>query len=177
MESKTGYINAFIIDEKVKNKLLEKDLSNEEVIKPILRSRDIGRYHPNFQNLYLINTHNGLKNKRIPRIDAKKNYPSIYEHLLEHKEQLIIRYDKGDHWSNLRDCAYLDNFQNTKIIYSEIVQKPQFYLDKDQFYLQDPAFLITGNDLIYLLGFLNSPITAHFFKNFYSGGSLGFYWI
>ena len=67
---KTGYNEAFIIDEDTKNNLIKEDPNSKEIIKPLIRGRDIQKYHYNFMNLWLINSHNGLKNKGIPHLNG-----------------------------------------------------------------------------------------------------------
>ncbi|MDR1466758.1 MAG: type II restriction endonuclease, partial [Treponema sp.] len=76
----TGCNEAFIIDSDKRKELIEKDANSAEIIRPILRGRDIRRYGYNFADLYVINTHNGIPNKNIPPIDIK-NYPAVKEHL------------------------------------------------------------------------------------------------
>lgn len=66
------------------------------------------------------------------------------------------------------------DFLRPKIVYSEIVREPQFYLDNDgAFFPEATVFIMTGEHLQYLIDFLNSPITAYLFKTFYAGGGLG----
>lgn len=61
---------------------------------------------------------------------------------------------------------------NGKIIYSEIVQSPQFYLDEQGFFAEATSFVLNGENLYYLLGMLNSKLISFAFKNFYAGGGL-----
>ncbi len=56
---KSGFNNAYQIDEKTKDELIYKDHKSAEIIVPILKGRDIERYGYSFANLYLINTYNG----------------------------------------------------------------------------------------------------------------------
>jgi hypothetical protein len=109
----------------------------------------------------------------IPRIDVKKNYPAIFAFLQKFQNQLEKRTDKGDHWTNLRNCAYLEEFEKEKIVYFEIVKQPQFYYDRHNFYLEATSFVMTGNNLKYLIAVLNSQPCAWIFKTFYAGGGLG----
>ncbi len=170
---KTGYNEAFIIDGKKKDELIAQDPRSAEIIKPILRGRDIKRYKAEFADLWLINSHNGVKETGIPRIDVEKDYPAIYQHLKQYEPQLVKRQDKGDHWSNLRNCAYIQEFEKEKIVYSEIVREPQFYLDCGHYYPEATAFIITGKYLKFLIGNLHSKLLTFVFKKFYSGGGLG----
>ena len=162
---KTGYNKAFIINEKIKNKLIKKDQKSKEIIKPILRGRDINRYHISFKNLYLILSKSGV------RID--KEYPEIYKHLKKFEDKLKKRWDKGKYWFNLRECSYYEEFEKPKIVWQEIVRDPNFAYDKSGFYCEATTFIMIGKNLRYIIGILNSKPGAFFFKNFYAGGGLG----
>ena len=110
----TGCNEAFIIDSAKREEILFNCQSDEErertaeLIRPILRGRDIKRYGYVDNGLYLINTHNGIKDK-LPRIDIKE-YPAIKAHLDQYWDRISTRADKGDTPYNLRNCAYLDLF-------------------------------------------------------------------
>ena len=104
---KTGLNEAFVIDEDTRKQLIKEDKASENLIKPLLRGRDLYRYGFDFENLYLMNTHNGIKEKLIPAVNIKKYYPSIYSHMKQYKAKLEARLDKGNNWFNLRNCAYL----------------------------------------------------------------------
>ena len=70
---KTGFNDAFIISTEKRNEILSNCKTEDErkrtaeLIRPILRGRDIKRYGYVDNGLYLINTHNGVRG-RIPRI-------------------------------------------------------------------------------------------------------------
>jgi hypothetical protein len=161
---KTGYNAAFIINEDKKNELIEIDAKNIEIIKPILRGRDLKKYAYKFEGLYLINSHNGLKQKAIHRIDIPENYPSIFNHLQSFQPKVESRYDKGDHWSNLRNCAYMEDFEKPKIVWGEISDKPKFAYDENNYYAEATTFIMTGERLKYILAILNSKISQWYFK-------------
>jgi hypothetical protein len=167
---KTGYNEAFIINEEVKNQLEQSNNKNSEIIEPILRGRDTRKYHANFSKLYLLNTHNGYKNNSA--IDVVKDYPDVYNHLLKFEEKAKIRSDKGKHWTNLRNCAYIDKFKKSKIIFSEIVSEPQFYYDVYGYCPEATVFFISGEKLKFLTALLNSKLVTFLFKKFYMGGEL-----
>ena len=78
-------------------------------------------------------------------------------------------------WFETQDSiSYSDDFNRQKIGYSEIVQQPQFYLDKNgDFFAEATAFILTGEHLEYLYHILHSKATTFFFKTFYAGGGLG----
>jgi type I restriction-modification system DNA methylase subunit len=158
----TGFNDAFVIDEYTKNALIQQDANSAEIIKPLLRGRDIQRYYANFAGLYLINSHNGYKD--IPRIDIDK-YPAIKNHLDKYYAQLAIRQDKGFTPYNLRNCAYLEDFEKEKIIYPNMTSFLPFTYDTSKFYSNDKSFIITGESLKYLVCFLNSKLFKYCFSN------------
>jgi hypothetical protein len=160
---KTGYNEAFVIEENTKDELIKADPKNAQIIKPILRGRDVQKYAYTFENVYLINTHNGLKSKNIMRIDAAKDYPVIYNHLKNYLPKVEKRYDQGDHWTNLRNCAYLDEFEKQKIVWGEISDKPKFAFDDSNYYAEATTFLMTGEKLKYILAVLNSKVSEWYF--------------
>jgi adenine-specific DNA-methyltransferase len=162
----TGYNEAFIIDGKKKDELIAQDPRIAEIIKPILRGRDIKRYKSDFADLWLINTHNGIKEKDIPRIDVEKNYPAIFNHLKQYEIQLIKRQDQGDHWSNLRNCAYIEEFEKEKIIYPNMTLFLPFIYDDKSIFTNQKCFILTSNtiSLKFLVGFFNSKISHRWIR-------------
>ena len=185
----TGYNEAFIIDGKTKDELIEKSPKNAEIIRPILRGRDIKRYGYEFADLWLIYIpwHFPLhKDSSIvgasekAELEFRKEYPDIYDHLLKYKEQLSnrnkaetgIRYE----WYALQrwGANYMDDFFKQKIIFQEMVQEPSFMYDiEGKFYCLDTGRIITGRDIDYLITILNSKLFFFAIKYFYGGGGLG----
>ena len=161
---KTGFNEAFIIDGKKKDELIAADPKSAEIIRPILRGRDIKRYGYDFADLWLINTHNGIKEQGIPPIDVNK-YPAIKAHLDQYYDIISKRYDKGDTPYNLRNCIYTDDFSKQKIIWGEISDKPKFALDKKgEYSIVNTVFMMTGENLSYLITFLNSKLSEYYFS-------------
>ena len=159
----TGYNDAFIIDKAKKEEILANCQSDEErkktdeLIRPILRGRDIKRYGYDFADLYLINTHNGVKEKGIKRIHIE-DYPAVKAHLDLYYPQLEKRADQGDTPYNLRNCAYIEDFYKQKIVYPNMTKFMPFFLDNENFLVNQKCFIMTGEKLAYLTAFLNSNI-------------------
>jgi type I restriction-modification system DNA methylase subunit len=151
----TGFNEAFMIDEDKKNEFISKDIKNSEIIKPLLRGRDIKKYGYEFGGMYLINTHNN------PPINIE-NYPIIKEHLNQYFDVLEKRGDKGITPYNLRNCAFLDDFEKEKIIWLELSDKSKFTIE-NQHYTLAGTFIMTGEYLRYLLAFLNSKLIEWYF--------------
>ena len=126
---KTGFNDAFIIDEKTREKLIAEDPKSDELIKPLLRGRDINAWYSRNDGQYLINPHNGIKEKNISPVNIDQ-YPAIKKHLDQFIEKLTKRGDKGATPYNLRNCAYLEDFSKPKIIYPEITSLFSFTYDE-----------------------------------------------
>ena len=174
----TGCNEAFIIDTAKRDEIISNCQTEDErkrtaeLIRPILRGRDIKRYGYVDNGLFLINTHNGIKNK-LPRIDIN-DYPAVKVHLDQYWDRISTRADKGDTPYNLRNCAYWEDFSKPKIMYSEIVRSPQFYLDEQgKFFPEATTFILIGEHLRYLYNIFHSKVFTYFFKHFYAGGGLG----
>ncbi len=162
----TGYNEAFIIDGKTKDKLIAENPKSAEIIRPILRGRDIKRYGYDFADNWLINVHNGIKEKDIAPVNIQ-DYPAIKNHLDNYYTILSKRIDKGYTPYNLRNCAYMEDFSEQKIMYPNMTKFLPFYLDDKGFMQNDKSFMIIGNHLAYLVAFLNSSLFKYcFIDNF-----------
>ena len=171
----TGYNDAFIISTEKRDEILancqteDERLRTAELIRPILRGRDIKRYGYDWANLWLINTHNGIKGVK-PRIDINE-YPAVKAHLDQYWDKISKRADKGDTPYNLRNCAYLDDFFKPKIVWarlmriskSEIDSFPRFSKADAGFFVVDSLCFFTGKDIDKLCTFLNSSLASYYY--------------
>ncbi|MTJ49892.1 type II restriction endonuclease [Dolichospermum sp. UHCC 0259] len=169
----TGLNAAFIIDEETKHQLITESSNSAEIIQPILRGRDLKRYSYEFSGFYLINAHNGVAKNNIERIKVKENYPSIYNYLISFLPQIKQRQDKGKDWTNLRNCAYLEDFNKPKIVWGEISDQPKFAFDDSNYYAEATTFLMTGEKLKYLLAILNSKLSEWYFNQISTTTGMG----
>ena len=172
---KTGFNDAFIINTEKRNEILDNCSSEEErtktaeLIRPILRGRDIKRYGYDWANLWLINTHNGIKGVK-PRIDVN-DYPAVKAHLDQYWDKISKRADKGDTPYNLRNCAYLDDFFKPKIVWarlmriskSEIDSFPRFSKADAGYFVVDSLCFFTGKGIDKLCTFLNSSLATYYY--------------
>lgn len=187
---KTGANEAFIIPTEKRDEILkncddaqkdERGMSERErtieLIKPILRGKDIKRYSYEWAHLWVINTHNGytsaLKSK-IPPIDIEK-YPATKAHLDAHYDAIATRCDQGDTPYHLRNCAYLEDFEKEKIVYPETSQGAYFIYENSGIFLEKTAFMIVSDayNLKLLTALLNSKLITFYFKDFCGGCILG----
>ena len=191
----TGCNEAFIIDSNKRDEILancqteDERKKTAELIRPILRGRDIKRYGYDWANLWLIyipwhfpyqfdESIQGASEKAERAF--KEQYPAVYSHMLQYKEPLSkrnkaetgIRYE----WYAMQrwGAKYWEDFLKPKIVYSEIVREPQFYLDKDgKYYPEATVFLMTGKGIESLYHAFHTVIVTYLFKRFYAGGGLG----
>ncbi|MBQ9191180.1 MAG: Eco57I restriction-modification methylase domain-containing protein [Bacteroidaceae bacterium] len=166
---KTGFNDAFIISTEKRNEILSNCKTEDErkrtaeLIRPILRGRDIKRYGYVDNGLYLINTHNGIRG-RIPRINIE-DYPAVKAHLDQYWDKIAIRADKGDTPYNLRNCAYLEDFSRPKIIWKRIGSILRFSFDNKGCLGLDSTCFATGEHIEFLCCVLNSLMGHYLLKD------------
>ena len=158
---KTGYNDAFFIDEATRERLIAEDPKSSELIKPLLRGRDIQTWIPEWDGLYLINPHNGVKDAELAAINID-DYPVVKQHLDKFYDKLLKRIDKGVTPYNLRNCDYIGEFSKPKIMYPNMTSLFPFIYDEKGFFGNDKTFMITANDesvnLKYITAILNSKL-------------------
>ena len=156
----TGYNEAFIINQETRDKLIIELAKSAEIIRPILRGRDIQKYLSNWEGLYLICTFPSLK------LDID-DYPAVKDHLLNFGLKRLMqngeagsRKKTSNQWFEVQDSiSYWEDFSKQKIIYPEITKFINFYLDNDKhFYTNNKCFILTGKRLEYIVAFLNSSL-------------------
>ncbi|EHD9160318.1 class I SAM-dependent DNA methyltransferase [Campylobacter jejuni] len=163
---KTGYNEAFIITTEKRNEILAncKDEAEKErtakLIRKMLRGRDIKRYSYEWAGLWVINTHNGYKSKNGEKTEAIniEYYPSLKKYFDEFYPQLEKRADKGLTPYNLRNCAYLDEFEKEKIVWNPVSGEYLFSYIKEHIFFNNSLFMMTLDvfSLKYILAFMNS---------------------
>ncbi|MGL5956012.1 MAG: Eco57I restriction-modification methylase domain-containing protein, partial [Brevinema sp.] len=168
---KTGFNNAFIIDGKTKDALIAEDPKSAEILKPLLQGRDIRHYSYEFSDKWLINTHNGIKSKNIDPIDIN-DYPAIKKHLDQFIPAIEKRQDQGNTPYNLRNCAYLEDFDKPKIMFNKASKINTFYLDDLGYFGDITTYIIVGKFIDYLYGILNSMLFKKCYIKYYSGGGI-----
>ncbi len=136
--------------------MIAADPKSAEIIRPILRGRDIKRYEYTFADLWVIAAHNGVKSQNIPPVNIE-DYPAIKQHLDQYYEKLANRADKGDTPYNLRNCVYMDDFSKQKIVWGNLCLSSQFALAGEGMFVNAPSpMIVPGNK--YILAVLNSKL-------------------
>ena len=164
---KTGKNEAFIIDENIKNKILNNHKKEERIILPIATGKEIYKYKYIDNKNYLIFTQYDL--------DIKNEYPSVFNWLSQFEIDLIKRGDKGKDWWNLRPCDYYDKILQPKIIWRSISNECGFFLDDvGELLLSNNNYFIASNNYT-LLGILNCKLTFLFLSNICTTLQGGYY--
>ena len=171
---KTGFNEAFVIDGAKRTELIAADPKSAEIIKPYLRGRDVKRWKVEPPDLYLIAIQNSgdqsasnawakATSESEAREIFKATYPAVHDHLSTFEKQLRVRQDQGRYWWELRACAYYAEFEKPKIVYPNILKKPEFAFDTKGLYTNQKCFIIPTTDA-FLCAVLNSPIMMYFFQ-------------
>ena len=178
----TGYNDAFIIDSAKREEILtncqndEERARTSEIIRPILRGRDIKRYSYDWADLWLIyipwhfplHEDDSIQGASEKAEEAfKTQYPTIYQHLLAYKEDLSarnkaetgIRYE----WYAMQrwGANYSDDFNKPKIMWKRVGSILRFSYDDTGKLGLDSTCFATGVEIAYLCCVLNSPM-GHF---------------
>ena len=178
---KTGLNEAFVIDGEKRKELIKADPHSKEIIKRLLRGRDIQKFYPDYEDLWLVyvpwhfplhtaQTINGVSAKA--ELQFKSTYPAIYTHLLQFKKELSarnkaetgIRYE----WYALQRFGsnYWQDFDKPKIIYPNMTKYLPFVLDlNDHYYHNDKSFHLVGENIFWLCAFFNSKLFDYCFRD------------
>ncbi|OWK69151.1 hypothetical protein CBW18_18510 [Pedobacter sp. AJM] len=162
----TGYNEAFIINGKKKDELIAEDPKSAEIIRPLLRGRDIKRYSHEFDNLYLITTFPSLK------INIEL-YPAVRQHLISFGyDRLKQTGDKGarkktnNQWFETQDSiSYWEDFSKQKIVWKRIGSILRFSYDDTGIMALDSTCFATGKHIKYLVAVLNSKMGRYLMKD------------
>ena len=169
----TGLNDAFIIDDATKQALVAADPKSSEIIKPVLRGRDIQRYQARWADLWLITT---FPSMRL----AIDDYPAIKRHLLSlsfGKNRLeqsgkilagnVKSRKKTQHaWFEAQDAtAYHEEFAKEKLFWADMTKDGRFAYSDSETYCNNKGYIMTGNSLKYLCAILNSSLITWFVQN------------
>jgi hypothetical protein len=153
---KTGFNEAFFIDEATRARLIAEDPKSAELIKPLIVGEDVKRYEIEFKGRYLIWTYIGVPIEK---------YPAIFAYLKRFQPQLERRWDKGEHWWELRHCDYYGDFEKPKIVFGRFMDRPLFGFDARERYFTNDAMYIAAVPDGYPVTVLNSQLGWHWLKH------------
>jgi len=173
----TGCNDAFFIDTATRDEILsncktdyEKEMT-KKLIQPVIFGENIKRNGYEWDNQWIINTHNGVRGQ-ISRIEIN-DYPAVKQHLDKYWKKISSRSDKGDTPYNLRNCAYLRDFSMPKIIYPETTQGAYFAFDDTGMMLDKTCFMLISEHSRYLQLTLSSKLFEYAYRRMFASVSLG----
>lgn len=159
---KTGLNEAFVTEEK---------LGDYAALKDVYDGKDIRKWAspPPFKRMIIFESKStsaqfGKLEESIALNKMKEIYPEIFQHLERFKEKATNRYDKGEYWWELRNCAYYELFGQPKIIFPNLQNSNKFAFDDIGVYLNAPSVFLPTNDKA-LLAILNSKAVWYFLKS------------
>lgn len=184
----TGYNDAFIISEEKKKEILANCLNEDErrrtdeLIRPILRGRDIKRYGYEYADLYLIATFPS-RNYDIEQYPAVKNYLLSFgierleqtgkEYTID-GEKIKARKKTNNKWFETQDSInYWEEFNKPKVMYAEIMRItksnvkdfPRFGLVESGIFSNNSVHFFSGKNIESLIFLLNSEYATWWFFN------------
>src|SRR6266566_422206 len=168
----TGFNEAFIIDQRTRDRLIADAPKSEEIIKPFVVGEDVKCYRLEYNNRYLIFTKRGIDISR---------YKAIYQYLLQFKTQLQPRPANWDdeiqgewpgrkpgpyQWYEIQDTiAYSEEFEKAKIIFPDIAKRCQFAYDVNGYFSGNTTyFMSVGDDQKFMVSLLNSSLIDFFYR-------------
>ena len=127
---KTGFNEAFFIDQVTRDRLIAEDPNCEPIIKKLVRGRNIQRWAVEWDGEWII-TLASSHNREWPWAGMTEDlakaestfasaFPSIHSHFKPMERALKKREDQGRFWWELRPCDYYDKFERPKIVYQVI---------------------------------------------------------
>ena len=140
------------------DQLISEDERSKDLLKPVLRGRDIKPWYSKSEGVYLISTFPNLQ------LDIE-NFPAIKRHLLtfgkERLEQSGLkdaRKKTSNKWFETQDSiAYWKEFEKPKIMYQVLQVKPCFIYDDNGQFCNNSMWIIPRDDK-FLVGLLNSKM-------------------
>ena len=175
---KTGFNEAFVITTDKRNEILancqteDERTRTAELIRPILRGRDIKRYAYNWAGLYLIATFPS-RHYDIEMYPAVKQYLLTFgiEKLEQTGKAYIVNGEKikarkktNNKWFEIQDSiSYWEDFSKPKIVWGNLNLTPNYALVENNSFINAPSSMIVPASK-YLLAILNSKIADFYIK-------------
>ncbi len=150
----TGMDDAFVVDRKMRDKLIAEHPSSADILKPFLRGRNIRRWQVDAPDLWLIFTHREID------IDT---YPAIQKHLKKYRDSLSKRTGKHEWYELQATAGDSEYFTQPKLVCPNRYNHQTFAVDTDGLYCEDTCYLIPTEET-WLCGVLNSNVVEWFYS-------------
>ena len=176
---KTGFNDAFIVTTEKRDEILancqteEERIRTDELIRPILRGRDIKRYGYDWAKLYLIATFPS-------RHYDIEQYPAVKQHLLSfgkerleqtgktysvNGEKVKARKKTNNKWFETQDSiSYWEDFYKPKIVWGNLNLTASYAMIQDNSFINAPSPMIVPASK-FLLAVLNSQLADYYIRH------------
>lgn len=155
---KSGLTDAFIIDENTKNEIIKTDSNSEELIKPLVRGRDISRYYGEHKKYYQVCTFPSLSINIDDYTGVKNHLLSFGQERLEQSGKKGSRKKTNNKWFETQDTiVYHLDFEKPKIMYQVFQVLPCFIYDEQSLYCNNSMWILPTTNKG-LLAILNSKM-------------------
>jgi len=156
----TGLNRAFLIDDATRQTLISTDSRSSELIKPVLRGRDVSKWKSE-SKMWIIATHGGYG--AFEHIDVEL-YPAIKEHLDQFKDDLIGRRGKYITPYNHARATSWTQFNEPKLFWKELSKGGCFAYEEEELHCVNTVYIMTGDSIKYICGVLNSSALAWYHR-------------
>jgi hypothetical protein len=166
----TGFNDAFLLDTPTKNSLVEADPKSAPLFRPYMRGQDLERWQAEWRGLWMLALRSSgnhdwpwAKTTSPAKAEAafKGKYPAIHAHMCKHRAALMARQDQGEHWWELRACAYWEKFDAPKVMYQDITWNQRFCFDSAGMLSNNTVYFLPTTDF-WPLAVLNAPVSWWF---------------
>jgi hypothetical protein len=174
---KTGLNEAFLVSTAMRNQLIQAHPSLSDHIWPYLRGRDIKRWSPSWEGLWIILLRSSndfswpwasSEAKQAEEV-FRKTFSSLYDHMWSRKDRLQRRADQGRFWWELRSCAYYNAFDKANIFYQDLAFHSRFGIGEPKTIAEMTCFCLPTSDK-WVLAVLNAPLMwAYMWRNVIHG--------
>lgn len=180
----TGFNDAFVIDQAVRDRLTNADPRSIDVIKPWVEGKDLDRWYQAREGRWIIFARQGLD---------LSGFPAIYEHLSAHRESLEPKPEgwlpskpnekwkgrkAGNYkWHEIQDkTAYWPKFECEKIVSTKVSSQTNFSVDSSKSILSNTAYIIDAkSDNKFVASLLNSTLALFYFRSVFAVKAGGFF--
>jgi len=177
----TGLNEAFVIDGEKRSELIAQDRKSAELIRPLLRGRDIKRWRLDWAGFYIIIFPFGFH-------EQLKNYTAILKHLKKFEADLRARgqctssrggkSEGQHHWLELDNNpkqSFIDAFSRPKIVVPAISDTVNVAVDFDGYFVNNKASIFVSDEARYLAAVVNSPVAFWFTQQVFATKQGGFF--
>ncbi len=179
----TGYNDAFVVEQAVRDSIIRKEPSAAKIIKPYMRGNDLHAWYQDENNLWLIFTRRGLNIKLYPEVE---NHLSKYRSNLEPRPATLSksanwtgRKAGSYQWYEIQDSVeYYEVFENPRIHSTKVSQSPAFSLLTTPMYAANTSYVLPIKDIqsgLFLTAVLNSGISGYYCRQVFAPKANGYY--